>query len=188
MKAVISLGSNVAVGKDSPFDTLSTALDRFSDEKLEVSAISRWFQSPAYPAESGPDFTNAIVLVSTVLPPEEILLALHRIESQFGRVRTKRWGPRTLDLDLIAVADQIIPDAATLQTWIDLDPNLQTSAAPDQLLLPHPRMQDRAFVLLPMCDVAPDWVHPVFGLTAKQLLQRLPADSISQLHVMENTG
>jgi 2-amino-4-hydroxy-6-hydroxymethyldihydropteridine diphosphokinase len=83
---------------------------------------------------------------------------------------------RTLDLDLLALGDSVLPDAAVQDRWRNLPAADQARIAPDQLILPHPRMQDRAFVLIPLADVAPDWCHPLLGLTVAQMVSCLPAE------------
>ena len=107
---------------------------------------------------------------------------LHDIEHRFGRKRETRWGMRTLDLDLIAMGQAVLPDRAGFLAWHDLDPDLQGKAAPDRLILPHPRLQDRAFVLVPLADVAADWVHPVLGQSVAQMLADLPAAARAEGH------
>ena len=109
------------------------------------------------------------------LGPVDVLAHFHRVEAQFGRARDKRWGGRTLDIDLLAIGNAVLPDAATYATWRDLPLDQQSQRAPDQLILPHPRLQDRAFVLVPLMDVAPDWRHPVIGLTVRDMCAALPA-------------
>ncbi|MBB3984296.1 2-amino-4-hydroxy-6-hydroxymethyldihydropteridine diphosphokinase [Sagittula marina] len=99
---------------------------------------------------------------------------MHEIEADFGRARLQRWGSRTLDLDLLAVGDTILPDPETYDTWQRLTPQEQTCQTPDQLILPHPRLQDRAFVLVPLMDVAPTWQHPVLRQSTAELCAALP--------------
>jgi 2-amino-4-hydroxy-6-hydroxymethyldihydropteridine diphosphokinase len=100
---------------------------------------------------------------------------LHAVEARFGRRRTQRWGMRTLDIDLLAMGDSVLPDAETQDDWRLLPPDAQVRRTPDRLILPHPRLQDRAFVLVPLADVAPDWVHPRTGKSVRQMLAELPA-------------
>jgi 2-amino-4-hydroxy-6-hydroxymethyldihydropteridine diphosphokinase len=128
---------------------------------------------------------NAAVRIAAPARPEALLATLHRIEAAFGRTRDRRWGPRTLDLDLLACGGLILPDAATLRHWIDLPPDRQQTEAPDRLLLPHPRLQDRAFVLVPLGDIAPDWRHPLTGRTAAGMLAALPPAARAALRPLD---
>ncbi len=114
----------------------------------------------------------------------EVLATLHAVEARFGRERVTRWGGRTLDLDLLAMGTQVLPDAATQVAWRDLPPEDQARQAPDRLILPHPRMQDRGFVLVPLADVAPDWLHPLLGQNVRQMLARLPAGDLADITVI----
>ena len=127
---------------------------------------------------------NAAILVETNWSPRDILSHLHAIEQEFGRKRDQRWGQRTLDLDMISVDDLVSPDLKTYSLWRDLPLDRQKTQAPDALILPHPRVQDRAFVLLPMYDIVPDWCHPVSGQNIEQLIKALPeADKASVLPI-----
>lgn len=139
-----------------------------------IVAASRLFRTPAFPPGSGPDFVNAAVLVDTALPAPELLEALHAIERDHGRERKERWGARTLDLDLLCLGDEVLPDRATFNAWLGLSPERQRTEAPDRLILPHPRLQDRGFVLIPLGEIAPYWRHPVTGKTVAQMVEELP--------------
>lgn len=171
--ALVALGSNVASRAGSPADTVRAALLALTDSAVRLVSQSRFFRTPSFPPGAGDDFVNAVALVKTRLEPQGLLAHLHRVEQAFGRERRARWGARTLDLDLLDFGGRILPDAATYRAWRDLPPEDRQSMAPDRLILPHPRLQDRAFVLVPLADVAPDWVHPVTGKTVQAMLDAL---------------
>jgi 2-amino-4-hydroxy-6-hydroxymethyldihydropteridine diphosphokinase len=118
---------------------------------------------------------NAAARLETTLTPEALLTHLHAVEDMLGRVRKIRWGARTIDLDLIAYGQRIQPDLETFGMWRDMPLEQQMTRAPEELILPHPRLQDRGFVLGPLRDIAPDWRHPVLGQTVTQMFDALPA-------------
>jgi 2-amino-4-hydroxy-6-hydroxymethyldihydropteridine diphosphokinase len=172
---LIAVGSNVTSLWGEADVTVSEALKRLEIALGVPMARSRMYHTPAYPAGAGPDFVNGAVAVQTDIAADHILAILHQIEAAALRTRDVRWGQRTLDLDLIACGQAVLPDAAGLQYWLDLPPEQQMAQTPAELILPHPRMQDRAFVLQPLSDVAPDWVHPVLGLSVTQMLAQCSA-------------
>ncbi len=143
--------------------------------------VSRLYKTPAFPADSGDDFVNAAFAFKTQLSAQELLLMLHEVEAEAMRKRESRWAARTLDLDLIAVSDQVLPDPQVWQHWAKLPLDEQQRLAPDQLILPHPRVQDRAFALVPLCDVAPDWHHPVLDQTLEELRNALPRSNLESV-------
>jgi 2-amino-4-hydroxy-6-hydroxymethyldihydropteridine diphosphokinase len=151
--AFVALGSNKTSAAGPPERTVADAIAVLASVSVQICTISRFFQTPAFPAGAGPDCVNL---------------------ADFFRVRQGRWGARTLDLDLLAMDDLILPDPAGLTRWIGLAPTEQALIAPDRLILPHPRLQDRGFVLIPWADIAPDWRHPLTGLSVREMLDALP--------------
>lgn len=183
---LIAIGSNLPAGDKAPETIIESALQLLEESgSVDVTAVSRLWRTPAVPADSGPDFVNAAAAVETALSPAAMLERLHAVEARAGRVRTRRWGPRTLDLDLIAAGDAVLPDRATEEYWRLLPPEEAARRVPPCLVMPHPRMAERAFVLAPLAEIAPDWRHPVLGLTVAEMLAARPEAERSALRPIE---
>lgn len=153
----VALGANLSGPWGGPEAGVKEALQRFASYGIKVVAVSALYRTPAITPYAQPDFVNAVAKVESALSPKALLAQLHRIEEAFGRVRTQRWQERTLDLDLL-----------------DYDGLSWPEAAANQLVLPHPRLSMRGFVLVPLAEIAPDWRHPVTGKSALDLLESLP--------------
>lgn len=178
---LIALGANLPTERGTPRDTLEAAVIALGAEGLALAARSPWYATPAFPAGSGPDFVNGAVAVRAALAPERVLAVLHDVEARLGRERPHRWAPRVCDLDLIASDGAVLPDAETWRHWAGLPPERQQAEAPGALVLPHPRLQERGFVLRPLADIAPGWRHPVLGRTVREMLEARPADEIATI-------
>jgi 2-amino-4-hydroxy-6-hydroxymethyldihydropteridine diphosphokinase len=175
---LIAIGANIPSPEGCPAQPIEAALRELSAGAGHVAAVSRFYRTPAFPPGAGPDFVNAAAALRIAGGATAVLARLHAIEADFGRAREVRWGQRTLDLDLIAVGDAIRPDPDTFRQWQGLDPVEQRARAPDRLVLPHPRLQDRAFVLVPLVEIAPDWRHPVLGQSVREMLEALPRGDV----------
>lgn len=154
---LIGIGGNLpSLRFGPPIRTLSAALAALETEHINILKRSEWYHTEPVPRSDQPWFINAVASVTTQLGPEELLEALQTTERQFGRVRGERNASRVLDLDI-------------------LDYCAERRDTPS-LVLPHPRLHQRRFVLLPITEIAPDWRHPIFGLTAQQLLACLSCE------------
>lgn len=185
---LVALGANLPSAAGAPEATLRAALGRLLRHGVHGLRVSRFFRTPCFPPGAGPDYVNAAASLRFEGTPEQLLQVLHDTEAAFGRARGRRWGQRTLDLDLIAAGDRVLPDPATQALWRDLPPERQIARTPDQLIVPHPRLQDRAFVLIPLADVAPDWWHPLLQQTVRQMLAALPPEALTGVVPLPETA
>ncbi|GGX64740.1 2-amino-4-hydroxy-6-hydroxymethyldihydropteridine diphosphokinase [Streptomyces fructofermentans] len=156
-RAVLSLGSNLG----NRLETLQGAIDALEDTPgVRVKAVSPVYETEPWGVEPGsqPTYFNAVIVLRTTLPPSSLLERAHAVEEAFHRVRDERWGPRTIDVDIVAYADVVSDDPV--------------------LTLPHPRAHERAFVLAPWHDVEPEAQLPGHGSVA-QLLAAVPDEGVA---------
>ncbi len=179
--ALIALGANLPSRLGPPDATLRHALDALPAEGVRILRASRLYATPCFPPGAGPDYVNAAAMVETTRDAAALMAHLHAIEARHGRVRGARWGMRALDLDLIAHGAQVLPDAATFAAWRDLPAAEQVRRTPDRLILPHPRLQDRGFVLVPLAEIAADWRHPVSGESVAGMCAALGPEARAQI-------
>ena len=159
-KIYVALGSNLPRDGLSPQETLTEALQRMPSRGVTPLCVSGYWTSPAWPDPAKPAYVNAVAEVATHLTAGDLLKVLQDIESDFGRERNIRWDSRTLDLDIVDYRGLVVDEA--------------------DLTLPHPRAHERAFVLLPMQEIAPVWVHPVLKQGISELIARLPDGDVAQ--------
>jgi 2-amino-4-hydroxy-6-hydroxymethyldihydropteridine diphosphokinase len=158
---LVAIGSNLPSPDGStPRQNCERALRLLEREEVRVVDRSRWYRSAAWPPSDQPAFVNGVARVETAFSPMALLECLHRVEAEMGRVRGRPNMARIIDLDLLAFAGQVRCPGQ------DDDP-----AA---LRLPHPRLQERAFVLLPLQEIAPEWTHPVSRRSVAQMIAGLP--------------
>ena len=148
----IALGANIPSAVGSPEVTLKAALAALEEHGVQIRKISSFRQTDAWPDPSDPPFINAVAGIETDLQPIALLGLLHEVETSFGRKRSVPNAPRSLDLDLIDYRSRVEQGA---------------------VVLPHPRMAERRFVLEPLAEVAPGWRHPATGVSVEALLAAL---------------
>jgi 2-amino-4-hydroxy-6-hydroxymethyldihydropteridine diphosphokinase len=160
---LVALGANLpSPVHGAPVATLTAALAALADQGVEIVARSRWYRTAPVPASNQPWYVNGVAVVSSELTPAPLLTLLHATEATFGRVRQAMNSPRLIDLDLLAYNDRVEDG------WP---------------VLPHPRLHQRAFVLLPLRDVAPAWRHPATGADIATMLAGVGPDQETRLLV-----
>lgn len=155
---IIALGANLPSRFGEPADTLKIAVRAIESVGISVTHRSSiWLTAPVPFDAQVPYYHNAVIAVETELSADELLQVMLNIEEDFGRVRSYKNAPRLLDLDLIAYNDEVIKDG-------------------ERLIVPHPRMHERSFVISPLQEVDENWTHPISGQNLTEMVHDLPAD------------
>ena len=157
---LIALGSNISGPWGSPEQSVQHAMQALNRDGLKLVGASRLLLTAPFGKPNQPPFVNAVTRIETHLPPLALLQKLHAIERTAGRRRATRWGPRTLDLDIV-----------------DYHGLIRSSG---KLILPHPGIQERIFVLKPIAELVEEWRHPASHLSAQEMLRRLKGYSQGQ--------
>jgi 2-amino-4-hydroxy-6-hydroxymethyldihydropteridine diphosphokinase len=162
-RGAISLGSNLGSALGNSRETVNKALEILGKiQEIELTQRSSLYQTtPVGPPQ--PDYVNACAILTVELSPLALLDTLLAIEAQFGRVRRERWQARTLDLDLLLYQDLILDSP--------------------RLTIPHPRMRERGFVLVPLAEIVPDWQEPITGKSIAQLAKEIDTQGVIKLEI-----
>jgi 2-amino-4-hydroxy-6-hydroxymethyldihydropteridine diphosphokinase len=165
-----ALGGNLAVpGIGTPYDVVKAAVEAVDANDISVIDQSPWYKTAPVPASDQPDFINGVISLETALSAAGLLARFHEIESAFGRIWGVANAARTLDIDLLDYRGAVV-----------VPPDVVPPGGQDGLVLPHPRLQDRAFVLMPLYDLAPYWIDPRDGRSIGELIDRLPPGQACQ--------
>ena len=183
---VVVLGSNLP----SEFGSSAETLKKCADEMKSSPAIdslfeSNWYISSSLLDEREPRYVNVGVRFSTKLKPKNLLKFTSDLEIKYGRKRQRRWEPRTCDIDILLCDQLILPSKRHFEKWLKLDFLDQIELSPNELILPHPRLQERTFFLKPLNDLHPDWTHPFLEIKAKEMLDSLPSDELQNIEEMK---
>lgn len=168
-QVTLSLGANLPSKAGTPADTIQAALGDLEARAGNVLAVSSFYRTKAVTLDGDdnvPDFVNACVLLETDIQPDVLLALCKDLEAAYGRKPAARWSARPLDIDLIGYGDCVLP---SVEQWLAIAESDDPAAFIEAPMVPHPRAHQRDFVLIPLRDVAPNWVHPVLKQSVSEI-------------------
>ena len=184
---VVVLGSNLSSKFGNSSQTLKKCIGEMGSY-LDIDSMleSNWYISDSFLDEREPRYVNVGVRFSTNLKPKELLNLTSGLENKYGRQRERRWGARTCDIDILLCDQLITPNKLNFKKWLNLSLSDQIRLFPSELILPHPRLQERTFFLKPLNDLQPDWIHPFLKMNAKEMLDSLPPNELGSIQILNS--
>ena len=163
-KVIIGVGGNIN-SEDGihPIETCNKAIRSFQNYSIKVKKQSKWYNSEPIPKSDQPNFFNCVVIAITKLNEYDVLKFLHKIEADFGRRRNKINASRTIDLDLIDYSNKVVKNK--------------------NIVIPHPRAHLRKFVMGPLAEINPDWIHPVLKVNILDILKKLDNQNLEEASI-----
>ena len=172
---LIGLGSNLTTGEyPTSKAILDAAIDALASYDIRTLECSRYYETEPVPKSDQPWYVNAVISVDTALSARDLLSKMHEIEHSLGRIRRKKWEARIIDLDLLCYNDEVLP---SVEKWADA----AAGSCPGEAIIPHGRLHERDFVLIPISDITRDWVHPVLHKNVELMLKEQKSDGIVRL-------
>lgn len=186
---VVVLGSNLPSEFGNSFDTLNKCIYEIKTY-LPIKSLleSNWYISSSYVDKREPRYINVGIRFSTNLNPTELIKLTAGLEDKYGRKRKRRWESRSCDIDILLCDQQILPSTDHFLKWLKLDFSDQIKLVPNELIIPHPRLQERTFFLKPLNDLQPEWTHPYLKLKAKEMLDSLPLNEIENIEILNDNN
>ena len=161
---IIGVGGNInSEDGTHPVETCNKAISLFQNYSIKVKKQSKWYTSEPIPKSDQPNFFNCVVIASTNLNEYDVLKNLHKIEAEFGRRRNKINAPRSIDLDLIDYSNKVCKN--------------------NKLIIPHPRAHLRKFVMGPLAEINPDWIHPILKVNVLDILKKLDKQKVEEVSI-----
>ena len=183
---IVVLGSNLSSEFGNSAETLKKCVDEIrSNPSIKSLLESNWYISASFLNKRDPRYVNVGIRFSTKLKPIKLLNYTSGLENKYGRKRQERWGPRTCDIDILLCDQLILPSKLYFNKWLNLNLSDQIRLVPNDLILPHPRLQERTFFLKPLDDLQPDWIHPFLKVKAKEMLDSLPPYELENIHELK---